>query len=86
MKNKELTFAEAWEYILYLIDKGFSIKGVADSIGASRNVVSAAINGQIEPSTGKPRKLPESYHSEIINLAELLQLESWRKEIKKNDS
>lgn len=85
MKEIELNFDEAWAYFNYLIDMGLSISTVAKKTGITRQTLSSAVNGQIEPSTGKPRKLPENHHDTLIEFIKNIQLETWKKEKKKNE-
>lgn len=85
MKEIELNFDEAWAYFNYLIDMGLSVSTVSKKTLIPRPTLAAAVIGQIEPSTGKPRKLPEIHHAALIEFLKKLQLDAWRVNKKKNE-
>lgn len=82
MKKNELTFGEAWEYIVFLIELGFAKQKVANYIQCDRKFVSGTINRNIDVTSGKPVKIPERCHAKVIELAQVIQLEAWRKKNK----
>ncbi|NDV68638.1 hypothetical protein [Dysgonomonas sp. 25] len=86
MRKIELNFDEAWQYLKFLCDMGLQKSQIAEFVGCSRRDISAAMNGIIEAKTNKPIKLPEKYHPKIIELVQVLQLETWRKQMKTNEN